>query len=230
MADMKKYELVFIDLDETLMDFGRAEAEALDGTLMRFGLPCTGEARALYREVNTMVWKQLEAGHIDATTLRPLRWRLFLERLAAGDAGVSGPVSPVSRNGGSADQSAATGTAVTVVTPEALSADYLERLGRGAFLLPGALDVCRHIAERCRLVLVTNGLREVQRARIGLTPLGQYLSGLVISEEVGTSKPDPAIFRPTCDALGIHDPGAMLMVGDSLSSDIRAGVNFGMDT
>ena len=81
-----------------------------------------------------------------------------------------------------------------------------------------------------RSVVVTNGIKEVQRSRIGRSPLEPYFSDLVISEEAGSSKPSPAIFEHACARLGFHDKDRMIMVGDSLSSDIRGGVNFGIDT
>ena len=197
---MKRYELVFIDLDETLLDFYQAEKQALRLSFGQFGLEYSERAVLEYEEINAGVWRKLEQGGIDQETLKVERFRLLFERMHA-----------------EAD-------------PAAFSAAYLQEPGKGVFLLPGAEETCAYLRGRYMLVAVTNGIKDVQRARIHGSPLEQYFSALIISEEAGSSKPSPAIFEHACAGLGFTDKAAMIMVGDSLSSDIRGGINFGIDT
>ncbi len=197
---MKPYELVFIDADETLLDFRKAERHALRHAFGQFGLESTEEIVLAYEEINAVIWKRLEKGELDQERLKVERFRLLFQSL-----GVD-------------------------LDPAAFSSLYLEALGRGSFLLPGAEEICGYLAGKYRLAMVTNGIKEVQRSRIGASPIAAHFAALVISEEAGSSKPNPAIFEHACGLLNTHDKTRMIMVGDSLSSDIRGGINFGIDT
>jgi HAD superfamily hydrolase (TIGR01549 family) len=103
-------------------------------------------------------------------------------------------------------------------------------LGANGELYPGAKQVLERIAPVAALGLVTNGLSAVQRARIDRLELAQYFQAIVISAEVGTSKPGTEIFDLAFDQLANPPKESALMVGDSLSSDIQGGVNYGIAT
>jgi YjjG family noncanonical pyrimidine nucleotidase len=197
---MKPYDLVFIDADETLLDFRKAERHALLNAFGQYGVESTEEIALAYEEINAAIWKRLEKGEIDQERLKVERFRMLFEAL-----GVD-------------------------IDPVAFSSLYLEALGKGAFLLSGAEEICDYLAGKYRLAMVTNGIKEVQRARIGASPIAAYFAALVISEEAGSSKPNPAIFEYACGLLDARDKGKMIMIGDSLSSDIRGGISFGIDT
>ncbi len=197
---MKRYELVFIDLDETLLDFKRAEREALELSFAGRGLAAGERVVLEYEEINRTVWAALERGEIDQESLKVERFRLLFGRMGLG------------------------------LDPAAFSADYLRELGKGAYPLPGAVETCAWLAERYTLVAVTNGIGEVQRARLAASPIGTLLDAVAISGEAGCSKPDPGIFEYACGLAGMHERERMIMVGDSLASDMRGGANFGIDT
>ena len=80
------------------------------------------------------------------------------------------------------------------------------------------------------MAMVTNGLSEVQRARIERLDLGRYFEAIVISAEVGAAKPGGDIFDLTFEALGNPDPAGALMIGDNLPSDIKGGIDYGIAT
>jgi 2-haloacid dehalogenase len=197
---MKPYDLVFIDADETLFDFRKAERYALRQSFELFELEYTDDALVAYESINSAIWKRLEKGELDQERLKVERFELLFDTLDA-------------------DADAA-----------AFSSTYLNWLGKGAFLLPGAQEICGYLAGKYRLAMVTNGIKEVQRARIGTSPIAAHFAALVISEEAGSSKPNPAIFEHACGILDMHNKEKMIMIGDSLSSDIRGGINFGIDT
>jgi 2-haloacid dehalogenase len=77
---------------------------------------------------------------------------------------------------------------------------------------------------------VTNGLADVQRPRLARSAIGALFDTVVVSEEVGVAKPDARIFEHALRQLGHDDRSTVLMVGDSLASDIQGGCNAGMQT
>ncbi|MEW6549458.1 MAG: YjjG family noncanonical pyrimidine nucleotidase [Spirochaetota bacterium] len=197
-----KYRAVLMDADETIFDFARAEAFALDETFRAFGLDPTPEALALYDLINKELWRKFEKGEIAQAALKIRRFETLFSSL-----GVKAPA-------------------------EAFSEAYIVNLGKGAFLLPGAEELCAYLAAKYPLVLVTNGIARVQRPRFEASPVRRHFLGIVISEEAGAAKPAPKIFRKACEVLGplAADPRDLIMVGDSLESDIAGAAAFGMDS
>jgi len=196
----KPYTLVFLDADETLFDFRRAEEFALARSFEESGLTLTDRAAQEYERINIDLWRRLEHGEIDQQSLRSERFRLLFEVLGiARDARDFGET-------------------------------YVSWLARASFLLDGAERLCAYLGARYRLAILTNGIKEVQYARIQSSPINRYVEKLIVSEEAGSSKPDPAIFEYACAALEFRDRKRMIIIGDSLSSDIRGGQNFGIDT
>ncbi len=193
------YDAMFLDADETLFDYAAAERAAFMLCMRSFGLPEDEASYALYRKHNADVWSELEQGSIDPETLKVERFRRLLDALG--------------RNG---------------VPLRELSACYLDMLSRQAQLLPGAENAVRMLARHRPLALITNGLSLVQRRRFAATPCIALFRHVVISEEVGIAKPDPAIFASALHALRVA-PERVLYVGDSVSSDMRAAANAGMD-
>ncbi len=197
---MKRYELVFMDLDETLMDFKAAERYALAGSFKEFGLELTSDTVQLYEARNSALWKALERGEVDQERLKVERFRQVFQALG------------------------------WAVDPAVFSAVYIEFLSHGIYPLPLAEETCAYLAARYRLAIVTNGIAAVQYPRILDSGIAQYIEAIIVSEEAGCGKPDPAIFDYGCKRLGFYDKAAMLMVGDSLASDIQGAVNFSIDS
>jgi len=195
-----KYTTIFFDADNTLFDYDMAEGFALEQTFRRSGIPITTETRELYRRINAEAWKEFESGAITIGTLRTLRFRRLFERLGMD------------------------------MDPIGVSTFYLERLGEGACLVKDALEVLKEAASVCTCCIVTNGIADVQRSRLSRSPLLPYVRGLIISEEVGSQKPEPGMFDAAMELCGGPDKGDVLMVGDSLSSDILGGIRYGIDT
>ena len=209
---MPRYEVVLFDADHTLFDFDRAEREALRQTLGKAnaatlrrtleeaGLPADGETEARYLSINRALWNRLDRGEVRR------EW-LVVERFAA-------LLRALGRTGDAA----------------ALNRAYLDHLGEGSYLLPGAQALCRALAPRCTLAIVTNGVARAQRRRFEASPLNGLIPWLFISEELGASKPDSAFFAPVLRTLGNPDPRRVLMVGDNLLADIQGGIQAGLDT
>ncbi|MFW5728552.1 MAG: YjjG family noncanonical pyrimidine nucleotidase [Spirochaetota bacterium] len=198
---MAHYRVLLLDADGTLFDYDRAESHAFAATCADLSLHYR-EADHLpaYRRINSELWRALERGEVDQATLAVERFIRVLEEM-----------------GQEADASV-------------MADRYLAHLGRGSFLLPDALDVVRMLSERADLVLLTNGLSRVQRSRFADSGLAAYIPHLVISDEVGFRKPEPEIFDIALKPFDGVDRSQVLMVGDSLSSDILGGARYGIDT
>lgn len=194
----KRFELIFLDLDDTLMDFHKAEELAMVETFREFGLRLEDGLRAAYEAINRELWAALERGEIDIGFLKHERFR----RLFAG--------------------------AYSHVDPEAFSARFVHWLGKGSYPLPGAIKLCTALAARYRLLILSNGIKDVQDPRIANSALAGLVETVVVSEEAGFGKPDPRIFEYACNRINYHDKAGILMIGDSLASDIRGGANFGI--
>ena len=195
-----KYRVLLADADGTLFDFHKGEAVAIAGTMEAFGIPVTPENIAAYSRANDEQWCRLERGETTQARLRVDRFVNFLKEI-----------------GHEAD-------------PQAMSDDYVSRLSMQRWPFDYAAELCRRVSEKMPIYLVTNGIAEIQRARFGDCTLTPYLQGIVVSEEVGASKPDPKmLFEALKQAGGIPVEEAV-MLGDRIPADIQAANNAGMDS
>jgi len=195
-----EYKSIFFDADDTLFDYPRAERAALQACLREFRLRTDmGVFLGAYRRHNRDVWQAFERGETDQITLRVERFRRLAVELDIPD-----------------------------LSHDRLSAFYLEALSGQPQLMPGALATVRTLAKKFPLALVTNGIAMVQRRRFAASPITAYFQAVVISEEVGIAKPDPRIFAPALEKIGVA-AGEVLYVGDSVTSDMAAARNAGMD-
>lgn len=201
MATHGNYDLLLMDADGTLFDYERAEQYALTKALQDFGI-ASGIDSLLrdYQGINARLWADLEQGKISKDALRTERFNILFQWH---------------------------GLAVDAC---AFSTCYLDALAHSSFLIEGAEEICRCLSERATLFILTNGIREVQLTRLAGSAIRPYIQGIIVSEEVGAGKPDPAIFSYALAQAGHTDKSRVLMVGDSLSADILGGIRFGIDT
>ncbi len=195
-----KYTWLLFDADHTLFDFDLAEVKALANSFIEFGYPYKDTIGETYRAINQQIWGELERGEITPDALRTTR---FLRLFAA--------------IGMQAD-------------PEPFSAAYLRHLANCGDLIDGAETAVSLLSQQYNLALITNGLSDVQRPRLAASPLRPYFQNMTISDEVGYAKPDPRIFDAAFAAMGNPDKKEVLIIGDSLSSDMQGGVNYDIDT
>ena len=200
------YKTILFDIDNTLFDYPKAEKYAIKATFEDFDFFRNRsksefeEIKKEYKVINDLLWEKLEKGEITSAELKVERFRMLFEK------------------------------ANLNYNPEEFSKQYLKRLGEGAFLLDGAEEVCKYLYGKYRLGIVTNGMKEVQYSRVGKSSVGKYIDKIIISEEVGISKPNAGIFEYALKELGTKDKKEAIMIGDSLSADIQGGINFGIDT
>jgi YjjG family noncanonical pyrimidine nucleotidase len=197
---MSQYRWLLFDADGTLFDYDQAEAAALANTFREFDFYYRPEYAGVYREINGQIWRDFELGLIDQVSLRTGRFVMLFQSLEL-DA-----------------------------DPESFSQTYLENLSMGTYLIDGAEEVLVKLRPHFGLAIITNGLKDVQRPRFARSPIGNYFDVLVISEEVGAAKPDPAIFDVAFELIGRPSRREVLIIGDSLTSDMAGGSGYGIDT
>ncbi|WP_060203750.1 YjjG family noncanonical pyrimidine nucleotidase [Sporosarcina koreensis] len=195
-----KYDMFLFDLDDTLMDFGETEKHAFMNVFTTHGLP---NALADFRDTYRAVSTVLwEDLEQGRITLAELKTERF-KRLFL-EHGLE-------------------------MDAEQFGQMYLDYLGKEVHLIDGVTSML-HSLKGARIAVLTNGFKEVQLARIAASGLADTFEAIFTSEEIGFQKPQTEIFEHVFKQLQIKDKSRVLMVGDSLSSDIRGGNNFGIDT
>lgn len=195
-----RYDVILWDADDTLLDFQRSEASALERAFTEYDLPLTEEIRRGYLEINHGLWKALERGEVTKQQVLDQRFQRTFSRF-----GLTAP-----RDG-------------------SFERTYQRMLGEGAFLLPDAESVLRALSGRCRQAIVTNGVTATQRNRLRLCGLDRIMDDVFISEQLGAAKPQRAFFDAVFERLGQPPRERVLIVGDSLTSDMRGGEVAGVD-
>lgn len=196
-----KYEIIIFDADETLFDFRKSERAAFENTMLEFDIEYDEEHHLkIYQGINAAIWKEFEQGLITQEKLKIERFKRLSEHLDAG------------------------------FDELAFAKAYMKHLSNASFLFEESLDLVESLHKNFRLTIITNGLRDVQNNRIKKSLIGKYFEDIVISEEVQVSKPDPRIFELALNNIMHTDKSKVLIVGDSLTSDIQGGINFGIDT
>ena len=197
----KKYEIFLFDADNTLYDYDKAEAYALKTMFDSCGLDYSERSRTRYREINSGLWKDYEDGKISKADLQIVRFEKFLEEIGAKHDAIG------------------------------FNAGYLAELGKGAFLIDGALEICKEIVSHGKLIfIVTNGILATQESRIKHSLIEEYISDFFVSEFVGYQKPQIEYFEYVFSHIPKIPKEKILIVGDSLTLDIAGGHNAGIDS
>ena len=197
---MSKYTTVLFDADATLFDFKKSEYYAVIDCLNFAGLTATDEVVEKYSEINDGYWKMLERKEITKSELFGARWRTLIEYYGF-------------------DFDAQT-----------IADLYPIKLAEKGYLVDGAEDICKALYGKVGLYIVTNGFARVQHGRFDKSPIRKYFNGMFISEEIGAEKPSLEYFNAVFDNIPDFDIEKTIIIGDSLSSDIKGGITAGIDT
>ena len=106
----------------------------------------------------------------------------------------------------------------------------MQFLVQASFILDCALEICKKLSGNYSLYLVTNGTKIVQKGRLSGSPIMKYIKDVFISEEIGFNKPQKEYFDYVLEHIEEKDKTKILVVGDSLSSDIAGAENSGLDS
>jgi 2-haloacid dehalogenase len=196
---MKRYDWLLFDADGTLFDFERAESAALRKVFQLMGETFKPDHLAEYRRINQALWQGVETGEIKPGFVKIRRFELLLQSL-------------------NLDHSA-----------DAFGAAYLECLAECSELIDDAAEVVQALQGKYRMAILTNGLQVVQRGRLARSVIRHHIEEIIISEEIGFSKPAKEFFEIAMARLGNPSPRAVLMIGDGWNSDIVGAVQYGLD-
>ncbi|MDD3796912.1 MAG: YjjG family noncanonical pyrimidine nucleotidase [Lachnospiraceae bacterium] len=191
---------IFFDLDDTILDFHKAEHIAVKKTLEELGIAATQELLDRYSVLNEQQWKLLELGSLTREEVKVRRYTLLFQEISS-DA-----------------------------SPEKAALTYEEFLSHGHYFIEGAEEMLRHLSKNYRLYLASNGFAYVQRGRLKSAGIEKYFDNIFISEEIGANKPGKDFFDYCFRQIPEFKKEESLIVGDSLTSDIKGGINAGITT
>ncbi len=191
---------IFIDLDDTILDFLKAEEVALSKTLQDFNIAPTKETVALYSSINDSLWKKLETNEMTREQILVTRFKMLFEQLG-------------------------------VKKDYSLANDkYKENLSKGHWFIDGAEDLLKNLYQKHRLYIVSNGTTSVQWGRIKSANIEKYFDGIFLSQDIGYNKPSVKFFEKCFEQIKDFDKNNAIILGDSVSSDIKGGINAGIKT
>ena len=199
---MKNYQVLLWDVDDTLLDFPKSEEYAFFHSLKKFDIECTYEDYKVYSEINDKKWKLLELGQITREEVLVGRFRDFFEYMGIHHIDVT-EFQPV----------------------------YQDELGSVFYFIEKADSLLLRLKEAgYKQYLVTNGVVKTQAKKLKLSGLDKIVDGIFISEAVGYNKPSREYFEKVLTEIDANCKENILLIGDSLSSDIKGGKNAGIPT
>ena len=191
---------VLLDLDDTILDFKKAEAKALSRSLEELGVPVHEEILQRYNVINLQYWERLERGEINRAEVLLGRFKQLLD-----EYGIEADAAE-------------------------LRDRYEANLSQGHFFVDGAEDLLTRLSGKYRLFLVSNGTARVQQGRLESAGIAPFFEEIFISQEIGADKPDPRYFEACFERIHGFDSSRCIIIGDSLTSDILGGKNAGITT
>ena len=195
-----KYNTILFDADGTLLDFKRSEKEAVIHTMQSFGIEATDDKVARYSEINDGLWKALERGEIEKKVLLYRRFELFCEHYSI------------------------------ECDARQMASKYESTLSTKGHIINGADELCNKLYGKLKMYIVTNGVEHIQKGRFSVCPISKYFEKVFVSGVIGYEKPDVRYCDVVSRNIENFKKEDCLIVGDSLTSDIKGGINFGIDT
>lgn len=196
----REIRVVLWDIDNTILDFLAAERAAIRKGFARLGLgECTDEMLAEYSDINRKYWEMLERGEIDKPRVLAGRFEEFFSNH---------------------------GIPLDIV--DAFNGHYQRDLAETICFFDNAYALLESLKGKVRQCAVTNGTKIAQTAKLRNSGLDRIFDDIFISEDVGAEKPSKEYFDKVFSAIGPVDKDEVLIVGDSLTSDMRGGNNAGI--
>lgn len=193
-------KFVFLDLDDTLLDFHEAEKAALSTALTHFGISPEENILDRYHEINKAQWERLERGELTREQVKTERYRILFSEL-----GID-------------------------ISPAEFTHYYESRLGIGHWFIDGAEELLEALYGKYSLFLASNGAKKVQDSRLDSAGIKKYFDKIFISEQIGSNKPDKEFFDKCFSEISGFDKSQAVIIGDSLTSDIKGGKNADIKT
>lgn len=197
---MKKYKSLFFDVDDTLLDFGAAEKLALQLLFEEENIPLTSQMEEKYKRINQGLWRRFEEGELSRDEVVNTRFSVLFNHYGKE---VDGPL---------------------------LEKNYRSFLEQGHQLVYGAFELITELNSQYDLYIVTNGVSRTQDKRLRASGLYPLFKDIFVSEDTGFQKPMKEFFDYVFERIPQFEKNHALIIGDSLSADIKGGELAGMDT
>ena len=194
------YKLLLFDLDDTLLDFGANEADSLNKLFRQHGYTFSDELFRVYNFVNKQLWADYEDGKIALNDVLNSRFSETMLKLGK------------------------------VVDGIEWEEQYRELLGNGSQLIEGALELCQSLSASHRLFVITNGITKTQIKRLQQSGLYEFFEDIFDSQSIGFQKPSKEFFDYVMRHIKDFKIEEALVIGDSLNTDIKGGIQAGIDT
>ena len=194
------FEFLFLDLDDTILDFQKAEHIALSKTLKEFGLEPTERVLKRYNLINKAHWEALERKELTREQVLVGRFQVLFEEMGI------------------------------AAEPVAIARAYEDNLSIGHWFLPGAEEAVEALSKKYKLYLASNGTAKVQAGRLKSANISRFFEEVFVSQELGANKPSLEYFEKCFARIPNFDKTKSIIVGDSLTSDILGGQNAGIAT
>ena len=196
------FTTVLWDVDGTLLDFNAAESAAVKALFREFGLgDCTDDMIRRYSAINVIYWQRLERNELTKPQVLVGRFEQFFSEINI-DPRLAAPFNE----------------------------QYQYRLGDTIAYRDDSPNIVRALRGKVRQYVVSNGTVVAQRRKLERSGLGALMDGVFLSEELGVEKPNPAFFDRVFERIAPVDRSQVLIVGDSLTSDMQGGINAGIRT
>ncbi len=193
-------KVLFLDIDNTLLDFDAAAQQSMEESFQVFGLPFRPEMMSIFNEENDKIWKRIEKRELSIEDLKYVRWQAILPRL-----------------GLSADG-------------EAMEQEFKSRLHTSAVPVEGALEILPYLKEKYMLCAASNGPYLQQLKRLEKAGMIDYFAHCFVSEQLGAEKPSQRFFDGCFEKLPGILPEEIMIIGDSLTADMEGGRQAGLHT
>ncbi len=197
---MKDYDWLLFDLDNTILDFTASSYISFNKSMDELGYSANKSHFQKFKQINMEVWEEMESGKIDHQELKVKRWFRLFDELKLS------------------------------LDPSIANEVYFFHIKENPVFVQYAAEISEVCKDKFNLMIITNGLAEVQWPRLRKTGLVDYFEHIVISDELGYAKPHSAYFEHCHSLMDYHAKEKILVIGDTLSSDIKGGKEFGFDT